>query len=389
MKTIIRRSRVVPWMAMIAPLAIYTGSVLAQSQIAGDDSIVATYSHPSEDSLPCAEAAQRSTVSFEFRRMPFQITQVSLYVDGRGLAPDAVAEDWPRVTLTRGLHAGRNLVEVVATGQSRQSMQRRLTVLVGAEANDDDVSPVEISCLREYAAAPDLVATSTPLIVEAPVEYVQQPPQTVFVDDPMYIYHPMPVYPIYPGVIPFISIVYTSSPPVYYYPRPYCPPPPVVYPSTPPPHYGAGAYVPGAPHSGQTPRPPPHTWQPPGSATAVRTPPHDPGMRVNGFGTGNPTTQWNTPSQNTVHYQSYPPSYPQPQPHPTPQSRGFSEPTHSMTVHNGLQNVPQPVGPPPMVHYVPSAPMQQTPMPQRMPPPGRVVSRPPPRSDDRNGAVVR
>jgi hypothetical protein len=381
-----RRRRTLPPLAAAVLVGLSSTGTFAQQQAVADDSIVASYTPPAAEGLACSEAARQTTVSFEFRRTPFQIRQLSLYVDGRGVSPGVVQEVWPRVTLIAGLHPGRNLVEVVATGDGRQSMQRQLVVLIGEEADDDDVAPVEISCLREYAQSPDVIAATPPVVVGPPVQYVQQ--STVFVDDPVYIYHPVPVYPVYPSVIPFISVV-VGSPPVYSYPSypppyyppppPRYPPPPVVYP--PPAHHGSGAYIPGGPQGGQVPRPPPHSWQPgvPQNGAVVRTPPHDPGLRVEGARPVGPTVQWNTPSQNTVHYDhEHGGSYPQRYQGPPPQ-HGFDEPTRSVVPHGGVQSAPRPVGPPPPAHFVPSAPAPQS----------GGVSRPPPRGGSGNGAVIR
>lgn len=167
--------------------------------------------------LDCDRAADQASVVFDFQQPRADIKQVSVFVNGKGVKEDAVSQDWPRLTLKRGLHVGRNTVEAVATGADDKSVSHKLTVLVGeaprkgekgsaivdcgagsdvARANDDDES---------WGEEIDDEAVED---IDDEVEYVEDDVEYVY-DAPRYIYRPYPV---------FSFVVYQ---PAYYYPYPY------------------------------------------------------------------------------------------------------------------------------------------------------------------------
>ncbi|MDR3417866.1 MAG: hypothetical protein P4L83_16960 [Nevskia sp.] len=228
--------------------------------LAADQSIVASL-NPPPAGLSCTDAAAATSVYFQFANPPFQITQVSLYVDGQGVPQDAVSEHWPTVTLSKGLHAGRNTVDLVANGASGQHIERRLVVLVGGSADANDVTPAIVDCndgaVAQLAPAdpalanPPLAGEVAPSVVGGgepePVTVVDTPPPAVY-DEPAAVAYPAPVYPApvyvytpYPVVaidpwvplLPFFAFGFFYS---NYHP--YCPPPAVVYNS----YYGHGGW---------------------------------------------------------------------------------------------------------------------------------------------------
>jgi hypothetical protein len=253
--------------AVFAAWSLLLGNAAVQAQEGGqaaaaDNAIVASIT-PVAQGLACSDAAQQAQVSFDFQKPDFDIKQISLYVDGHGVAQDAVNQQWPRVTLSRGLHEGRNSVEIVATGDNDRSIARQLTVLIGApqQAGDDNAAVVECDNSRSQIAAtpPPPVATQQEqqTVVAAPAEVA---PTTVYVEQPVYVYHTVPAYPVWPVFIPIIPVVIGyPSPPVWYTPT-YCPPPVVTYYPAPPPRYPPPVAY----------RPPP--YQPPPTQNSWRTP---------------------------------------------------------------------------------------------------------------------
>jgi hypothetical protein len=269
---------------------------------AADESIVASLSPP-ENGLPCTEAARQTTVSFDFARPDFEIKQISLYVDGHGVAKDSIEQKWPRVTLVHGLHPGRNTVEIVATGDRNRSAARRLTVLIGETPKSGDVAPAVVNCnaaTSMVSEGPEVVsdesagAESEPQLVEEapPIERTEVVERTVYVDQPVYVYHTEPFYPVWPVFVPIIPVVIgwfppPPPPPVAYgvwVPHPYCPPPAVVYNPAPPPH----RYPPPPVNY----RPPPHEPQP--VSNMYRTP--RPITQTPWTGTQTPQPGWHSPS---------------------------------------------------------------------------------------------
>lgn len=239
--------------------------VLAQDSTAApasSDVIVASL-NPVAEGQACSDAASQAQVSFDFQKPDFDIKQISLYVDGHGVAPDAVNQQWPRVTLTKGLHQGRNTVEIVATGDNDRSLARQLTVLIGAEPQSGDENAAVVQCdssRNQVAATPP--AASQPEQQTAQVPQTVIVPQTIYVQEPVYVYHTVPSYPVWPVYVPIIPVVIGYPPyPTWYGPRPYCPPPVVTYYPVPP------YYRPPPPVAY---KPPP--YQPPAASNTWRTP---------------------------------------------------------------------------------------------------------------------
>ncbi len=266
-----------PGTAVSAALVVLAGwqiSALAQdgeTAPAGDNAIVASL-NPVPDGLSCNDAAAQAQVSFDFQKPDFDIKQVSLYVDGKGVPQDAVTQQWPRITLSSGLHPGRNTVEIVATGDNDRSIARQLTVLIGAtpQAGDDNAAIVQCDDSRSQVA-------ETPPAVEQPQQAIEAPPTvvtgTVYIEDPVYVYHQVPAYPVWPVFVPIVPVVigYPAFP-TWYPPRHYCPPPVVTYYPAPPPRRPAPVGY----------RPPPYQYPPPANTWRTPRPINETPMPVNG-----------------------------------------------------------------------------------------------------------
>lgn len=258
-----------PGVAACASVLFIASQTPAQAQdstaagAGAGDAIVASL-NPVADGLACSDAATQAQVSFDFQKPDFDIKQVSLYVDGKGVPQDAVTQQWPRVTLSSGLHPGRNTVEIVATGDNDRSIARQLTVLIGtqAQAGDDNAAIVQCDNSRSQVAATPPV-TSQPEQQQQVVEAVPQAvaPTTIYVEQPVYVYHSVPAYPVWPVFVPIIPVVIGYPVfPTWYAPRRYCPPPVVTYYPAPPPRMPPPvAYRPPA-------------FQPPPSSNVWRTP---------------------------------------------------------------------------------------------------------------------
>lgn len=242
----------------LAPLLAAAGAAGAQGKnLVGDETIVASLNPPPAD-MSCADAAAQTSVFFNFAHPTFQVSQISLYVDGRGVQDSAIDEHWPTVTLKSGLHPGLNTIDVVANGASGQTMDRRLQVQIG-DGQSTDTSVVGVACNDAPAvaqAAPgvpvpvgaevppsivggdtgeDVVEAPPPAVVEAPpptvVEeqpaYVAEAPPVYYdYPAPVYVYNPYPVVALDPWVpfIPFFSFGF-----FYSNFHPYCPPPTFAY----------------------------------------------------------------------------------------------------------------------------------------------------------------
>src|SRR5690349_21529235 len=61
-----------------------------------DQPIVASL-NPPPAGLACAAAAAATSVYFQFANPPFEVSQISLYLDGKGVAQDAIEDHWPTV----------------------------------------------------------------------------------------------------------------------------------------------------------------------------------------------------------------------------------------------------------------------------------------------------
>lgn len=231
--------------ALALLLAALSGPAAAQStqSDAGGQPIVASL-NPPPAGLGCDAAAAATSVYFQFVNPPFQVSQVSLYLDGKGVPQDAVDEHWPTVTLSKGLHPGSNTVDIVANGASGQHIERRMVVQVGGDAGGsagtaqvacDDAAAAQVAqaappAAEQYSDAdpvPAEVDEPPPVVVQdSPAVVYQAPPQVVYdYPPPVYVYTPYPVVAFGPWVpfAPFFSFGFFYS---NYHP--WCPPPRVV-----------------------------------------------------------------------------------------------------------------------------------------------------------------
>lgn len=216
--------------APLPALALAVAAASFAGPAAADQAVVASLSPP-QPGLGCAEAAARTSVYFQFTHPTFAVSQISLYLDGRGAPRDAIDQHWPTVTLTRGLHAGRNTVDVVAEGKGGQRLSRRLVVLVGPSAGGDSTAPATVPC-DDTLAQGEVEDDSSPLIDE-PQPVIVEPPPVIYSSPPVlveaapvYVYRPYPVFALdaFVPMVPFFgfSLFYSNY-------HPYCPPPRVVY----------------------------------------------------------------------------------------------------------------------------------------------------------------
>lgn len=218
MSTIVLGKSFPPRLGRLAAAAavqlLILAAIPAQAAPAGqDESIVASLNLPPEG-LNCADAAAQTSVYFNFARPEFQITKLSLFLDGQGVPQEAVDEHWPTITLTRGLHSGRNTVDVVADGAGGRTMTRRLVVQVGPASGNEQDSPATVACDENAVAQGDPVDEDSANADDQPPEIVdgsprpiieENPPDVVYYDRPVYIYRPYPVIAFDPFV-PFIPV---------------------------------------------------------------------------------------------------------------------------------------------------------------------------------------
>jgi len=245
------------WIGASLALALAWPAHGADDNLVGDETVVASLNQPPAG-LSCDDAAAQASVYFQFVKPPFPVKQLSLYVDGHGVPQGDIDEHWPTVTLKRGLHPGRNTVDVVATGDSGQSFDRRLVVLVGLTPTAEDRTAAVIDCVGAALAqaqpqavepapeggvieeqAPTVVAEEPPTVIEEGPTYDYDEGATVYYEEgPVYVYNPYPVVALAPWVpiIPFFSFAF-----FYDHYHPYCPPPAVAYHPYPP-YYGGGHY---------------------------------------------------------------------------------------------------------------------------------------------------
>lgn len=351
------------------------GWVLAATATAhaADGDIVAHYTVP-DAALACADAAAQTRVGFEFRRAAFPVEQLSLYLDGRGVSAADVQTRWPQVILLRGLHAGRNVVELVATGPGQQSLRRQLTVVVGSGQRSEDHALAYVACDATRAPfaradaqphwdadarldaddrrrddAPDYATDDTAAGDDGDDDARDREDargEAEFLSGPVYIFHSYPTYPgpypgPYPGGYPGAysgSYGYQVWVPIYgestdYYAYPHVPayahapaPPPVWHGPPPPPPQQSGY---------------PLNWQNP---PPTRQPPHTPAPVPRAVP---PSSSGASPN----HWQTLPP----PPEGGTPPVLRTSPPG---AVY--VPPPPRPPGVPPNLHKVPNPPRAQT-----------------------------
>ncbi len=190
---------------------------------AAPPNVIASLTQP-PGGLACSEAAGQTRVVFDFKQPRADLKQLSVFVNGEGVRKDAISEHWPRLTVLRGLHPGRNTVEIYATGADNKSEAHTLTVLVGEAPRRDDSDDVAIvDCVgargqvAERDDEDDSAEPAGEVIAEASddadevIEDVRPEvdDEVEYVDAPVYVYHPYPVFR-------FVSFF-----PAYYYPWPY------------------------------------------------------------------------------------------------------------------------------------------------------------------------
>src|SRR5882757_470735 len=242
-------------LAVIPALGAVSAAAQAQTQTQGTDQPIVASLNPPPAGLACGAAAAATSVYFQFANPPFQVSQVSLYLDGKGVPQDAVDEHWPTVTLSKGLHPGSNTVDIVANGASGQHIERRMVVQVGG-ASDGATGTAQVACDDNAVAqqAPDVVdqgavavdqtqpivddSDPEPVVVQdtPPVIYDSQPQVVYSYPAPVYVYSPYPVVAFGPWVpfVPFFSFGFFYS---NYHP--YCPPPRFVVNNN---YYGHGGW---------------------------------------------------------------------------------------------------------------------------------------------------
>jgi hypothetical protein len=254
------RQRLMLAVLAAAPLL---GAVSAPSLADAAQPIVASL-NPPPAGLNCTDAAAATSVYFQFASPPFQVEQVSLYLDGAGVPQDAVSEHWPTVTLTKGLHPGSNTVDIVANGANGQHIERRLVVQVGGGAVgsgtaqvacDDNALPQAQQAQQGWDDNSALPDQAPPGDTPPPVAYDDSAPPPVVYDNqyyeqpdvvydyppPVYVYTPYPVVDLaWVPFVPFFGFGFFYS---HYHPW------------YPPPHYGGGWN--GGWHGGN---PPPGGW---------------------------------------------------------------------------------------------------------------------------------
>src|SRR5882757_6033642 len=133
-------------LAVIPALGAVSAAAQAQTQTQGTDQPIVASLNPPPAGLACDAAAAATSVYFQFANPPFQVSQVSLYLDGKGVPQDAVDEHWPTVTLSKGLHPGSNTVDIVANGASGQHIERRMLVQVGGTADGAAAGTAQVAC---------------------------------------------------------------------------------------------------------------------------------------------------------------------------------------------------------------------------------------------------
>jgi len=190
--------------------------------------VIASLAQP-PGGLACSDTVKRTQVVFDFKGSRANLKQISVFVNGKGVPESAISEDWPRLTLLKGLHPGRNTVEVYATGQDNKTDAHTLTVLAGeapSRGDKEDVAIVDCVGPRGEVAGGDddrRDADGREVIAEAGDDAdeviedvrphveddVDEVDRVVYEDAPVYVYYPYPAFR-------FVSFF-----PVYYYPAPY------------------------------------------------------------------------------------------------------------------------------------------------------------------------
>src|SRR5581483_4692888 len=172
--------------------------------------------------LACSDAVRQTQVVFDFKASRSDLDKISVFINGKGVPESAVSEEWPRLTVLKGLRPGRNTVEVYATTPDGKTEAHTLTVLAGEAPSRDDKDDVAIvDCVgrqvaqrddrgREVIAEADDDADEVIEDVRPHVDDdVDEVDRVVYEDAPVYVYYPYPAFR-------FVSFF-----PAYYYPAPY------------------------------------------------------------------------------------------------------------------------------------------------------------------------
>ena len=210
-----------PLLAATSPASLAQSQSQAQSLSAATDQPIVASLNPPPAGLGCDAAAAATSVYFQFANPPFQISQISLYLDGKGVPQDAIDEHWPTVTLSKGLHPGSNTVDIVANGSSGQHIERRMLVQVGG-ASSGAAGRAQVSC-DDNAAAQQAVQQSLPQPVPQVADAAGDTVNGAWDDQTQYgalASDPAPVAvqdspPVVYDAPP--QVVYDYPPPVYYY----------------------------------------------------------------------------------------------------------------------------------------------------------------------------
>ncbi len=182
----------------LAPLLL---AVSPPGQAQDSPPIVASLNAPPAG-LACEVAAAATSVYFQFTNPPFQVSQISLYLDGRGVPEEAVNEQWPTVTLNRGLHPGSNTIDIVASGGAGQQIQRRMVVQVGG-MSDGSAGQPQVRCDDSATAPPQEMADQAPAgmagaepqpmaVPDSPPPLDAMPPPDDGYPPPVYLYSAYP-----------------------------------------------------------------------------------------------------------------------------------------------------------------------------------------------------
>ena len=166
----------------------------------------------------------QTQVVFDFKEPRSDLKQISVFVNGKGLPESAISEEWPRLTVLKGLHPGRNTVEVYATGPDGKTEAHTLTVLAGEPRSRNDKDDVAIvDCVGPRSQVAERDDDDREVIGEASDDAdeviedvrphvddeVDEVDRVVYEDAPVYVYYPYPAFR-------FVSFF-----PAYYYPAPY------------------------------------------------------------------------------------------------------------------------------------------------------------------------
>src|SRR5581483_8172041 len=181
--------------------------------------VIASLAQP-PGGLACSDAVRQTQVVFDFKASRSDLDKISVFINGKGVPESAVSEEWPRLTVLKGLRPGRNTVEVYATTPDGKTEAHTLTVLAGEAPSRDDKDDVAIvDCVGRQVAQRDdrgrevIADDDADEVIEDVRPHVDddvdEVDRVVYEDAPVYVYYPYPAFR-------FVSFF-----PAYYYPAPY------------------------------------------------------------------------------------------------------------------------------------------------------------------------